>query len=466
MSWQDKLVRIDELQTLIESYGPLGPELLRKLHYKFRLDWNYYSNSMEGNTLTLSETRYVMINNLTIDGRSLHDVMEMHGHDKVVTELLQLGKDEVNLSESRIKEIHKGIMWEEDPDKIKLIGRWKIAPNYLFNYRGERFDFAPPDEVPDRIHRLIDWLNAEKGKIARQAPGLLHPVLVAFAFHLDYVTIHPFYDGNGRTARILTNLILIAYGYPPVYVKTDEREQYYNYLADVQGYGGPPDLFFEYMAGLLIRSLQLVLDAIEGKEIDEPDDISKRLKLLSQELQARGDQNDVKFQLNKEVFREYCLPWVLDLLGESVVMVQKFNYLFQSQHHSVNLQSFNMIEFSDENPGTIVERFRREIDIYGDRLNAPEIKLYFTANYTSFVKGGPSAFDCTYSYEIVFDKIAYQIRVDFFVGENRGQRRELIGRTLLHVPLSKEHQIKVAQALGNTILEHIEFHSKRLGFGV
>ncbi len=134
--------------------------------------------------------------------------------------------------------------------------------------KNERIDFVAPGDVPERMHQLVNWLNAEQEKMSRNSNDALHPAQLAFRFHIDFVSIHPFYDGNGRTSRILTNLILIAYGYPPVYIKENERNAYYQYLADIQGYGGSPDVFYEYMAGFLIRSQQLVLDAIEGKEIE------------------------------------------------------------------------------------------------------------------------------------------------------------------------------------------------------
>ena len=145
----------------------------------------------------------------------------------------------------------------------------KKENNYLYNYRNERFDFAVPEEVPERMHQLMNWLTTEKEKISRSIPGALHPVTLALKFHLDYVTIHPFYDGNGRTSRILTNLILIAYGYPPLYIKENERSIYYQYLADIQGYGGTPDLFYEYMAGMVIRSQQIIVDMTEGRSRQE-----------------------------------------------------------------------------------------------------------------------------------------------------------------------------------------------------
>lgn len=266
MSFKDKLQQIESLRRQIEERGPLPDEVLKKVNYKFRLEWNYYSNSMEGNSLTRQETRSVMVGIITVEGKPIKDVLEMKGHDDVIASILKMGKGELNISEKRIKEIHKGIMHEEDPEKAKLIGQWKTAPNHLYNYKNERFDFVAPDEVPERMHQLINWLNAQKEKIQRGDKDALHPVEIAFRFHLDYITIHPFYDGNGRTVRVLTNLILIAYGYPPPYIKTEEKSIYYQYLADIQGYGGEPDLFYDFMAGLLLRSQQVVVDALDEKD--------------------------------------------------------------------------------------------------------------------------------------------------------------------------------------------------------
>ena len=268
MSFEDKLQRINELQETINNYGKLPEEVLKKINYKFRLEWNYTSNSMEGNSLTLSETRSVMIGNITVAGKPIKDILEIKKHDDVISDIIKSGKGELSISEKRIKDIHAGIMYEEDPEKRKMIGKWKTSNNYLYNYKNEQIYFVAPADVPERMHQLVNRLNTEQGKILRASSDAPHPAMVAFHFHIDYVTIHPFYDGNGRTSRILTNLILIAYGFPPIYIKERERNAYYQYLADIQGYGGSPDVFYEYMADLLIRSQQLVLDAIEGREFE------------------------------------------------------------------------------------------------------------------------------------------------------------------------------------------------------
>ena len=237
MSFREKISEIDQLQQSIENYGKLGRDLLQKINYKFRLDWNYYSNRMEGNTLTLDETKSVMIGNINVHNKPLKDVMEMKGHDEAVQVILMMGKGELNISESRIRSLHKEIMYEESPTEKAKIGEWKKQPNHVINHRGEKFDFTGPAEAPENMHALVNWVNSEKEKIASNNRNAIHPVELAFEFHLRYLPIHPFYDGNGRTGRILTNLILISYGYPPIYIKDNEKQFYYRYLAEVQGYG-------------------------------------------------------------------------------------------------------------------------------------------------------------------------------------------------------------------------------------
>ncbi len=291
MSYPDKRQQIDFLQRQIEAHGPLDKEVKKKIDYKFRLDWNYYSNSMEGNTLTMEETRSVMVGNLTIGGKPIKDVLEIKKHDEVISEILKLGKGEVRLSESRIIKIHEGIMHEEAESEKNKIGKWKTVPNYVLNYKQERFDFVQPEEVPARMHALLNKTNAAIDAIRQNKKNAPHPIDVALQFHLEYVLIHPFYDGNGRTARILTNLLLIAFGYPPFWISTDERTPYYQYLADIQGYGGQPDLFYEFGADKILRSQQLVLDAIAGQDISEPDDLDKELALLKAELSGESILN-------------------------------------------------------------------------------------------------------------------------------------------------------------------------------
>jgi Fic family protein len=294
MELKQILERLTELKAEIGELGKLPKEVLQKINYKFRLDWNYYSNRMEGGTLTREETRSVMVGNITVAGKPIKDVMEMNGHDAVVREILRMGKGEVRISEKRIKEIHKAILKEtDDPIKNRQIGTWKTEPNEIINYKDEKISFTAPADVADEMHELLNKTNAQLDVYFAGKKEAQHPLIIAADFHLGFVTIHPFFDGNGRTARILMNLILIACGYPPIIITDSGKQAYYQYLADIQAYGGDKELMYFQMAGLEMRSMLMVLKAAKGEDIEEEDDIDKRIALADKKIEVNGKNNDL-----------------------------------------------------------------------------------------------------------------------------------------------------------------------------
>lgn len=326
MAITDTLKRIDELQGEINASGKLDKDILNKINYKFRLDWNYHSNAMEGNSLTRQETRTVMVGVAVIAGKPVKDIIEMQGHDAVITEMLKIGRGEVRISEKRIKDIHSSIVHEDNPEEKTKIGQWKTGNNYLLNYRGERFDFTPYQQVPDEMHGLLNWLNAEVDKIADNKKNALHPAILSFEFHYKYVTIHPFYDGNGRTGRILANLILISFGFPPIIIKVDEKGNYGKYLSDMQSYGGNHDLYYEFMAERLVSSQELVLKAINGENIEEPSDLDKGIELLKKSLEI--SPNELK--KSSEVLYELWANSLSYLRSELNSLYARFSELFDT----------------------------------------------------------------------------------------------------------------------------------------
>lgn len=408
MSLEQKLQQIDELQEKINSYGKLPDDVLKKINYKFRLEWNYTSNSMEGNSLTKSETRSVMIGNITVSGKPIKDVLEVKGHDEVITTIIKMGKGELNISEKRIKDIHTGIMHEEDPEKKVQIGQWKKDQNYLFNYKNERFDFVAPADVPDKMHELVNWVNAERERITRQDKGALHPVMLALRFNLEYVTIHPFYDGNGRTSRILTNLILIAYGYPPLYIKENERSAYYQYLGDIQGYGGEPDVFFEYMADLIIRSQGLVLNAVEGKELDEPEDWEKKLLLIK--AQTAGNEH-IRVVRSDRAVRKVVLNSVIPLIKSLVDKLTQFDELFTTSR---------MVFYKGNSGRQIpdVDFIRVQVENTPADFNT---NLHFTYELDGFKRNGKNPFYCRATIYWDFNDYMYLTGVN---DNDHGRRRK------------------------------------------
>ncbi len=461
MSYQDKLIQIDALQQKINSYGELSADVKKKINYKFRLDWNYYSNSMEGNTLTMDETRSVMVGNLTVGGKPIKDVLEMKGHDEVIAEILKIGKGEVRLSEKRIKDIHNGIMHEEDAEKKKNIGKWKTEPNYIFNYKNEKFEFAPPAEVPEKMHELLNKTNAAIDAITQHKKDAPHPVTVALQFHLDYVIIHPFYDGNGRTARILTNLLLIAFGYPPFWVKTNERGIYNQYIGDIQGYGGDSSLFFDFTAGLIIRSQQLVLDAVEGKNIDESEDLDKRINIFERELESIDTGDDLQEQFNKEVFLKIYDGWLSALIIGLINKIQKFDKFFAKPSHYINVLTGAIdkinggrhisLYFDGKSSDKISIKLR---SLLSEAMISADTTINIEALYGAFKKGTlKNPFGCRYNVEIIFEFLKYEIyRKKFIPGlDNRAFLGEEMKITLMNNPEIRIAHFDAKGALYGTI---------------
>lgn len=138
----DQLQRIETLRQQIEGHGKLTPEILKRIEYRFRLECNYYSNRQEGGTLTREETRTVMVGNISVDKKPLKDILEMKGHDEAMTQILRIGRGEVNISEKRIKDIHREIIYEEYPEKQKRVGEWKTYYNEVINPKGEKYSFV------------------------------------------------------------------------------------------------------------------------------------------------------------------------------------------------------------------------------------------------------------------------------------------------------------------------------------
>lgn len=254
--------RIQELQDEIAAVGPLAPEVRKQINNKFRLDWNFYSNNIEGGTLTVAETKSIMLGHVTVESKPLKDILEMKGHDQTIKTVMAIGKGEVLLSEKRIKEIHAAIIHEDDPSLKSSIGKWKTLANEIKNPRnGLIFRFIEPEEVPEAIHKLLDWFKAESEKLNRGKSEFPAPRL-AFEFHLRFLTIHPFHDGNGRVGRILLNLILISMGYPPIIITDADKPLYEDLLTEIQVNGGSQNDLWVFLGKLLIRSLEKVRNII------------------------------------------------------------------------------------------------------------------------------------------------------------------------------------------------------------
>lgn len=207
--------QLDHLKSRLDALRPLPVSVVRNLHEDLVVRWTYHSNAIEGNTLTLQETK-VVLEGITIGGRSLREHLEAINHREAIRFLETLVNENDILRETDIKSLHSLILRGIDDTNAG------IYRNVNVRISGARH--MPPDflHVPELMHAFATWYQAEA--------AALHPVERAARVHSDFVKIHPFVDGNGRTSRLLMNLELLKSGFPPVVLPVERRLAYYEAL--------------------------------------------------------------------------------------------------------------------------------------------------------------------------------------------------------------------------------------------
>lgn len=207
--------RLDLLKARLDSYRPLPREIVENLHEDLVLRWTYHSNAIEGNTLTLKETK-VALEGITIGGKTLREHFEAINHLEAILFVEELVGGDRPLSEWDIKSVHRLILKNIDD---KNAGTYRNV-----NVTISGADHVPPDflQTPGSMGSVIEWYGRE---------GMtLHPVERAARVHVDFGKIHPFVDGNGRTARLSKNLELMKAGFPAIVMPLEKRLAYYEAL--------------------------------------------------------------------------------------------------------------------------------------------------------------------------------------------------------------------------------------------
>ena len=177
------------------------------------------------------------------------------------------------------------------------------------------------------MEELLVWFRKEKEK------AKVNPILLASLFHYRFIRIHPFDDGNGRIARILMNFILMQFGYPPVIIKTEDKENYYAVLRLADADELKP--FIEYIAQNLVHSLQIMIKGAKGEDIEELDDLDKELTLLKAKFDTKG--NVIKVVKSKEVIRKHLNNTFPIMVEDFLLKLQKFNKFYRRFTFQVNL---------------------------------------------------------------------------------------------------------------------------------
>lgn len=236
---------VDSLKKELDSKRPIPKETLKSLRESINLEWTYNSNGIEGNTLTLRETQ-VVLEGITVGGKSIKEHLEAINHEKAILFLDDLVKDNEPISEWNIKNIHQLILKNIDnenagryrKENVTIKGATHIPPDYL--------------KVPELMEKLILTYNTWNE---------YHPIIQAALLHGELVKIHPFVDGNGRTSRLLMNLVLMNNGYNPVIIKKESRLKYYEALDKAHTTGDYTD-FVKLVNKLEIEMLKKYLELL------------------------------------------------------------------------------------------------------------------------------------------------------------------------------------------------------------
>lgn len=289
----DKLLQLQAKKQRLDSYKPLQNELIKNLEEWFRIELTYTSNAIEGNTLTRQETAMVVDEGITVKGKSLVEHQEAINHAEAFDYIQTLlAKKRQELTAKDILDIHSIILNKiDDTNKgkyrtvaVRLRGSETILPNSV--------------KVPELMDEFIAWLQAETFD---------NPVKIAVDAHYKLVSIHPFIDGNGRTARLLMNLILMQSGYPSAIVRKEDRSEYINSLEKGQTKNDIAD-YYNLMLEAVDRSLDIYLEAVEPERVsaEEPtlnqrfyttDEVAKLLQVDPESVRRyvrRGDLKAVK----------------------------------------------------------------------------------------------------------------------------------------------------------------------------
>ena len=262
---KDKLNKLTEKKQRLDKYRPLPPELVKNLEDWFKVELTYTSNAIEGNTLTRQETALVVEKGLTVEGKSLKEHLEATNHAEALEFIKKLvGKKRQEITEKDILEIHRLILQKTDDANA---GRYRRVAVRIAGVAG--ITLPNPAKVPDLMQEFISWLHKKNSD---------HPTKIGSDTHFKLVSIHPFVDGNGRTARLLMNLLLIQEGYPPALIRKEDRRRYINSIEKAQ-LGGKLNDYYELILEAVERSLDIYLEALEPKETKEGAKMNELLKI-------------------------------------------------------------------------------------------------------------------------------------------------------------------------------------------
>ncbi len=444
---QQQLRRIEELVIALQALLPMQEETRRNIDKKIRLEFNYNSNHIEGNTLTYGETELLLIFGKTAGQHEWREYEEMEAHDVAFRMIQEWAADEERpLTEMAIKNLNQTLLvkpyWKDaetqDGQQTRRqikVGDYKEHPNHVRLQNGEIFYYATPAETPIQMGELISWYRKED-----EAKDL-HPVALAALLHYKFVRIHPFDDGNGRISRLLMNYVLLRYALPPVVIKSVDKKGYLFALNRADA--GDIEAFITYIAEQLIWSLELYIKAAKGESQDEPGDLDKKLLLLKRKL---GEDLDAKVELqySEKAFNLLIQNVIIPIITEWEIQLKKFELFFNSRTNYASINDINVSIPDDLNHSikiliTSIRNLHEQYEkIKNINLSATFEGLRHKSNKVSIHAG---------ELDLIFNNNTYEID---YTGCNR------ILNKLYSESLTEQEIKNITESLGNRLYIKIE----------
>ena len=249
--------RLRQKKTRLDALRPLPSAAVRRLEEQLAIEWTYNSNAIEGSTLTLRETQLILEQGVTIGGKSLREHFEVINHRDAIALVESLAEKREPITTGVVCQLHALVLARIDDENA---GQYRQLPVRI---AGAAHEPPPAWDVLARMSDWADWLAA-------QEPAGAEPVELAAVAHHRLVSIHPFLDGNGRTARLIMNLVLLRAGYPPAIIARANRAQYYRALAAADRGDDAP--LVNLVGRAAERTLTLYLEAVTPQIAPSPDD--------------------------------------------------------------------------------------------------------------------------------------------------------------------------------------------------
>lgn len=250
---EEKLAIIDSLKREIDRLRPLDEEQVKSLKTLFDVEFTYNSTAIEGNTFSYQETKILLLNGITVAGKSMREHLEIINHKEAIDYIEELAHKKTSaLRRTDIFNIHSIILKSIDQQNA---GKYRTVPVYTLLSDGTKHTFCDPLLISDNMDNFFIWLFSEKKE---------HPLIIASQAHTEFVSIHPFIDGNGRTARLIMNLILLQNGFVPAIIKNKDRAEYLDAIELWQNKNNKErfyDIIFDYEK----ENLEVYLKTIKEK---------------------------------------------------------------------------------------------------------------------------------------------------------------------------------------------------------